>query len=150
MTRFSEEHVYDALVLPNEAIASGGIEILRAGIIDDDLYVTARRAFADPAQWGEVFADIARRLAALYEAEGELKESEAIAAIASAFAAELGAPAVLSPPRKPKAEMKAKATSKTKKPARGKAVRAAKPARAKRAKTPSRPAAKKAGQRNKR
>jgi hypothetical protein len=155
MSRFSEEHVYDALALPNEAIASGGIEILRAGIIDDELYVTARRAFADPAQWGEVIADIARRLAALYAAEGEFDESEAIAAIAAAFAADLGAPAVdvPSPRRKPKAKTKArtktKSKAKTKSPARGKPARAAKPARAQRAKTPSRPA-KKAGKRSKR
>jgi hypothetical protein len=147
MSRFSEEHVYDALALPNEALATGGIEILRAGIIDDDLYVTARRAFADPAQWGEVFADIARRLAKLYAAEGEFKDSEVIAAMAIAFAAELGAPVVDEPPRKPKAKAK---KPKTKSSARGKPARAAKPARAKRAKPPSRPAAKKAGQRSKR
>ena len=35
--------IYDALVLPNEALDKGGIEILRAGLIEDELYVTARR-----------------------------------------------------------------------------------------------------------
>lgn len=148
---FSEEQVYDALALPNEALTNGGVEILRAGIIDDELYVTARRAFTDPAQWGEVIADIVRRLAALYAAEGEFKDTEAIAAIAAAFAAELGASAVEEQPPRRKPKTKAKATTNTKSPARGKSTRAAKPARAKRAKTPSRPAPrKKAGHRSKR
>jgi hypothetical protein len=140
----SEDQVYDALPLPNEALANGGIEVLRAGIIDDELYVTARRAFADPALWGEVIADIVRRLAALYAAEGELTDSEAMAAIAVAFAADLGAPVVETPSPRRKPATK-------KKSARGKPARAAKPARAKRAKTPSRPAPrKKPGHRSKR
>ena len=94
MPPLSEKPVYQALALPNEAIANGGVEILRAGIIDDELFVTARRAFSDPAEWGEVLAEIARRLCRLYAAEGEFKNREVIAAIESAFAAGLGAPAV--------------------------------------------------------
>ena len=37
--------IYEALVIPNEALDKGGLEILRAGLVDDELYVTARRVF---------------------------------------------------------------------------------------------------------
>lgn len=108
----TDPRIYDALALPNEAIANGGIEILRAGLIDEELYVTARRAFADVAVWGEVLADIARRLALIHSAEGEYSEAEALAAIESAFAADLGATAVKSSPRKPARKPAAKAKRK--------------------------------------
>jgi hypothetical protein len=39
-----------------------------------------------PAHWGYVLADITRRLAALYAAEGDFTEAKASAAIAGAFA----------------------------------------------------------------
>ena len=99
------------------------LEILRAGLVDDELYVTARRVFTDPATWGEVLADIARRLALLHSAEGEYEEAEVLAAIESAFAADLGAPVIKDAPR----------------PARKKARKS--PARATRAKKPARRAA---------
>jgi hypothetical protein len=87
----SDKPIYDALAIPNEAIANGGVEILRAGLVDDELYVTARHAFKDPAQWGEVLADITRRLALLYSIETDLSEAEALAEIEEAYAAEMGA-----------------------------------------------------------
>jgi hypothetical protein len=83
----SDKPTYDALAIPNEAIANGGVEILRAGMIDDELYVTARHAFKDPAQWGEVLADITRRLALLYSMETDLSEAEARIEIEEAYAA---------------------------------------------------------------
>ncbi|HVG51518.1 MAG TPA: DUF5076 domain-containing protein [Xanthobacteraceae bacterium] len=83
---------YDALALPDEALANGGTEILRAGIIDGELYVTARRAFKDPAKWGDILADTARRIALLYSAEDtDLTEAEVRTEILEAFAADLGA-----------------------------------------------------------
>jgi len=97
MPPFSDKQVYQALTLPDNALDKGGIEILRAGVIEDELYVSARNAFKDPAQWGEVLADITRRLGELCAAEGEYKKKEVIAAIASAFAADLGAPVVREP-----------------------------------------------------
>jgi hypothetical protein len=91
----TDNPIYDALALPNEALANGGVEILRAGIIDDELYVTARRAFSDPAKWGDALADIARRIALLYSAEDtDLKEKEILTDIMEAFLADLGAPVV--------------------------------------------------------
>ena len=94
MSTSSESPTYDALAIPNEALANGGTEILRAGLIDDELYVTARHAFKDPAQWGEVLADITRRLALLYSMETDLSETEALVEIEEAYAAEMGAKVV--------------------------------------------------------
>jgi hypothetical protein len=92
--------VYEALALPDEALANGGTEILRAGVIDGELYVTARRAFRDPAKWGDVLADIARRLALIYSAEDtELTEAEILTDIAEALAADLGAKKVSEKPK---------------------------------------------------
>jgi hypothetical protein len=100
MPAADDQKIYEALVIPNEALDQGGVEILRAGLVADDLYVTARRAFVDPATWGEVLGDITRRLAHIYANEGELTQKEALAAIMSAYAADLGAPAVAAPRRK--------------------------------------------------
>ena len=50
-------------------LSSGGVEILRLGIIDDELYVSALPAFDEPAQWGEVLAEVAERLGAIYAAQ---------------------------------------------------------------------------------
>ena len=61
--------VYQALALPEKALEAGGVEILRLGIIEDELYVSALPAFAAPAQWGEVLAEVAERLGAIYAAQ---------------------------------------------------------------------------------
>jgi hypothetical protein len=113
MSPFDDKPVYQALALPNEAIANGGVEILRAGVIDDELFVTARHAFKDPAQWGDVLADITRRLGLLYSMETDLEEAEVIAEIEEAFAAAMGAPVVTEtkPKRKPAVKAKRRTTS---------------------------------------
>ena len=92
--------IYEALVIPNDALDKGGMEILRAGLVDDELYVTARRVFTDPATWGEILGEITQRLGRIYAAEGEYKAKEVIAAIENAFAAEMGAKPVAAPRRK--------------------------------------------------
>jgi hypothetical protein len=106
--------IYEALVIPNEALDKGGVEILRAGIVKDELYVTARRAFDDPGMWGEVLGDLTRRIAHVYAAEGKYTQKDALAAISGAYAADLGAP-VISEPRKPRASAR---KTKKRKPAR--------------------------------
>jgi len=93
-----DPRIYAALAMPNAAIENGGLEILRAGIVDDELHVGARRAFKDPKQWGEVLADIARRIAKLYADETTRSEQDVIAAMRTAFAVQLGAHAA--PPRR--------------------------------------------------
>jgi hypothetical protein len=95
MASSGERRIYDALALPNEALRDGGAEILRVGIVNNELYVTARRAFKEPARWGEVLADIARELALFQSAEDTgLTEAEILTEIEQAFAADLGAPPV--------------------------------------------------------
>ena len=95
-----DPRIYAALAMPNAAIENGGLEILRAGIVDDELHVGARRAFKDPKQWGEVLADIARRIAKLYADETTRSEQDVIAAMHAAFAVQLG-PQAAQPRRKP-------------------------------------------------
>ena len=102
--------IYDALVIPNEALDKGGLEILRAGLIEDELYVTARPTFDHPSVWGEVLADITRRLARLYAADGKYTQKDAFAAISGAYAADLGAPVV---PARRKPTTKRKPAAKT-------------------------------------
>jgi hypothetical protein len=98
-----DPRVYQALALPNEALEDGGAEILRAGIIKDELYVTARPAFKAPAQWGEVLAEVARRLGAIYAAHNAgLSKQDATVQIAEAFAAEMGAQPVKAATARPR------------------------------------------------
>jgi hypothetical protein len=85
MAFITDHEVYDALPIPNDALDKGGVEMLRAGVVDEELFVTARRAFAEPAHWGYLLADAVRRLATLYAAEGDFTEAEVSAAIAGAF-----------------------------------------------------------------
>jgi Domain of unknown function (DUF5076) len=115
--------IYEALVIPNEALDKGGLEILRAGLIKDELYVTARPTFDHPSVWGEVLADITRRISHLYAAGGKYTHKDALAAISGAFAADLGAP-VISAPRKPRASAR-KTTKRKSKPASKRAKTAA-------------------------
>jgi hypothetical protein len=121
-----DTRIYEALVIPNEALDKGGMEILRAGLVDDELYVTARRVFKDPATWGEILGEITQRLGRIYAAEGEYKVKEVIAAIENAFAAEMGAPRIAAPRRKPAAKRKPVAKRKS---ARAKTRRAGAQAR---------------------
>src|SRR5262249_19814036 len=96
-----DQRIYEALALPAEALDKGGLEILRAGLVEDELYVAARRVFKEPATWGEVLGDIARRIAAIYSIEDtDLAEKEIVADIVEAFAAEMGLPAVKDKPAK--------------------------------------------------
>jgi hypothetical protein len=115
--------IYEALVIPNDALDKGGMEILRAGLVDDELYVTARRVFKDPSTWGEILGEITHRLGRIYAAEGEYKAKEVVAAIENAYAAEMGAAPIPAPRRK--RSTKRKPTAK-RIPARAKTRRAAK------------------------
>jgi Domain of unknown function (DUF5076) len=78
--------IYDALPIPNDVLDKGGVELLRAAIVDEELFVMARReAFPGPGPWGLVLADIVRRLASHYAAEGKVTEAEVTAAIRDSF-----------------------------------------------------------------
>ena len=114
-----DPRVYQALALPEKALEGGGVEILRLGIIDDELYVSALPAFTAPAQWGEVLAEVAERLGAIYAAQNAgLDEKDVTVQIAEAFVSELGAQPVKAKPP----------AVKSRKPAMTAARNAAKPA----------------------
>jgi hypothetical protein len=116
----NEPQVYQALALPEQALENGGVEVLRLGIIDDELYVSALPAFKAPAQWGEVLAEVTQRLGAIYAAQKTgLSKKDVTVQIAEAYVAELGAS-----PSKAKAVTKSKPTKS--KPTKSKT--AAKPA----------------------
>lgn len=80
---------FEALQLPPAALDQGGVEILRAGVIDGTLHVSLRRAFEDPQAWGMVLADIARNVARVHAMEQGLSESETIDRIRAMLDAEL-------------------------------------------------------------
>jgi hypothetical protein len=112
----NNKRIYEALVLPNGALEKGGVEILRAGLINEELFVSARRAFDDPAMWGEVLGDVMRRIARLYAAEGKYSQRDALAAMENAFAAGVGAPVVSE--GKPRAVRSRRKSAAKRKPAR--------------------------------
>ncbi|RAI43422.1 DUF5076 domain-containing protein [Rhodoplanes roseus] len=147
MARAPDDSIYHALPIMDEALANGGLEILRAGLIDDELFVTARHAFKDPAPWGQVLADITRRLAQIYSLETDFTEAEALAEIEEAYAADLGAKPVRKKPARAGKAAPRKAGAPGKTPAvKSKAAKAGKPKaaadmRAKRAVAGSRAAA---------
>ena len=87
-----DPRIYQALVLPEQALEKGGVEIMRLGIIDDELYVSALPAFKDASEWGEVLGEVARRLGAIYAAQNNgLNKRDVTIAIAEAFVADFGA-----------------------------------------------------------
>jgi hypothetical protein len=87
-----DPRVYQALALPNDALEKGGVEILRAGIIEDELYLSALPAFKNASQWGEVLSEVARRIGAIYAAQNPgLDKRDVTIAIAEAFVADFGA-----------------------------------------------------------
>ena len=111
-----DPRIYQALALPEQALEKGGLEILRLGIIEDELYVSALPAFETPAQWGEVLAEVATRLGAVYAAQKPgLNEKDVTTDIVEAFAAEMGARPVKAankPAKKPIKKPAKKATRK--------------------------------------
>jgi hypothetical protein len=105
--------IYQALALPDKALEDGGVEILRLGIVNDELYVSALPAFKAPAQWGEVLADVAGRLGAIYAAQTPgLSKKDVTVQIIEAFAADMGARPVKTASRTARKSAK-KAVSKT-------------------------------------
>ena len=54
--------VFDALHVPPAALDRGGVEVLRAAIVEGALHVSLRRAFDDPEAWGMLIADVTRHV----------------------------------------------------------------------------------------
>jgi hypothetical protein len=83
---------FDALAIPPAALEQGGVEILRAGIVDGGLHMTVRRAFDDAQAWGMVLADIARHVSRIHAQETGASESLTLERIRNMFEAELDSP----------------------------------------------------------
>ena len=80
---------YEPLLIPPGAKKFGGIEVLRAGVAEQNLTMSIRRAFEDPAAWGVLLATAGRQVARIYASEAGLKEDEVCAKILASFQAEM-------------------------------------------------------------
>jgi hypothetical protein len=83
---------FDPLHVPPTALEHGGVEVLRAAIVEGGLHVSLRRAFDDPQAWGMLIADVARHAARIFAKETKLTEDEALERIRAMFDAEMDAP----------------------------------------------------------
>jgi hypothetical protein len=84
--------VFDALHVPPAALEQGGVEVLRAVIIDGALHVSLRRAFDDAEAWGMLIADVTRHIARIYAKESPLSEDQVIERVRSIYDAEMDSP----------------------------------------------------------
>jgi hypothetical protein len=84
--------VFDALHVPGPALEHGGVEILRAVIVDGALHVSLRRAFDDPDPWGMLLADLTRHVARIYGTESKLTQDQVIERVRTIYEAEMDNP----------------------------------------------------------
>ncbi len=84
--------VFESLHVPPVVLAQGGVEVLRAIIVDGDLHVSLRRAFDDPEPWGMLIADVTRHIARIYATESKLTPDQVIERIREIFDAEMDRP----------------------------------------------------------
>src|SRR3954453_24065229 len=91
-TMDSDKPIFDALVIPPTALQQGGVEVLRAAIIDGGLHVSLRRAFDDPEAWGMLIADVARHVERIYATESKFQEDETLERIRALFNSEMDSP----------------------------------------------------------
>jgi hypothetical protein len=83
---------FEALGLPPDILEKGGVEILRASVVDGAVSIALRRAFDDPFTWGVLLVDLARHAARIYAKETDVSEDEAMAAITAGMRAEIEDP----------------------------------------------------------
>ena len=79
---------FQALTAPPDALEKGGIEVLRASVVDGAVSVALRRSFDDPATWGRLLIDLARQAARTYALETDLSEEEALERVRAGWEAE--------------------------------------------------------------
>ena len=79
---------FQALEIPPDALEQGGIEVLRAAVVDGAVSVALRRSFDDPATWGRLMVDLARQAARAYALETDMSEEEAFDRIRAGWEAE--------------------------------------------------------------
>ena len=85
----------EALGTPPDAQEKGGVEVLRAFIVDGSVSVALRRSFDEPFTWGVLLVDLARHAARVYALETGMPEDEALAAIRAGLDAELDRPTAI-------------------------------------------------------
>ncbi len=83
---------FEELPVPPDALERGGIEILRASIVEGAVSVGLRRSFDDPFTWGILLVDLARHASRIYALETGVTEAEALEAIRNGIDAELNRP----------------------------------------------------------
>lgn len=83
---------FHALHIPPAALENGGIEVVRAVVVDGDLHISLRRAFDDPESWGMLLADLTRHIARMFAAETKLTEDEALERVRVIFESEMESP----------------------------------------------------------
>jgi hypothetical protein len=84
--------VFDALHVPPAALEQGGVEVLRAVIVDGALHVSLRRAFDDPDAWGMLIADVTRHIARIYATESNLTQDQVVDRVRTIYDAEMDNP----------------------------------------------------------
>ena len=82
--------VFDALHIPPDALDKGGVEVLRAAIVDGALHVSLRRAFDDPEAFGMMIADITRHVGRIYA--DKFPEEQTVERIRAIYDSEMDAP----------------------------------------------------------
>jgi len=85
-----EAPVFDALHVPPEAFDKGGVEVLRAVVVNGALHVSLRRAFDDPEAFGMMIADITRHVGRIYA--DKFPEEQTVERIRALYDAEMDAP----------------------------------------------------------
>ena len=76
------------LSIPPDALEQGGVEVLRAAVVDGAVSIALRRSFDDPATWGRLRIDLARQAARADALETDLSEEEALERIRAGWEAE--------------------------------------------------------------
>jgi hypothetical protein len=82
----------EELSIPPDALEKGGVEILRASIVEGAVSVAMRRAFDEPFTWGVLLVDLARHAARIYALETQMSEDEVLDAIRAGIDAEFDRP----------------------------------------------------------
>jgi hypothetical protein len=82
---------YDSLGIPPAARSEGGVELMRAAVVEQKLAMALRRGFDDPAAWGALLATAARQVAQIYATDTGVSVEAARARIREAFDADMNA-----------------------------------------------------------
>ncbi|WP_375410699.1 DUF5076 domain-containing protein [uncultured Methylobacterium sp.] len=82
------EQKFVELSAPPDAQEQGGVEVLRASVVDGAVSVALRRSFDDPYTWGRLLLDLAGQAARVYALETDMSEEEALERIRAGWEAQ--------------------------------------------------------------